>query len=138
MNLCVEYISNEWKQNWKMSTCNRLDLKPLGSWPTSRVKQPIHWFFRGKGLGIQQGKSGCVGSSKSILTDYIRSKTSRTLVPTKLQVWSVHMHFNEGLEKFYTLLKFFFFKLQHFTKKKKKKHFILTISQTSQPWRTFI
>ena len=29
-----EYTSNEWKQNRKMSTCNRLDLESLGSWPT--------------------------------------------------------------------------------------------------------
>ena len=29
-----EYTSNEWQQNWKMSTCNRLDLESLGSWPT--------------------------------------------------------------------------------------------------------
>ena len=29
-----EYTSNEWKQNRKiMSTCNRLDLESLGSWP---------------------------------------------------------------------------------------------------------
>ena len=28
-----ENTSNEWKQNRKMSTCNRLDLESLGSWP---------------------------------------------------------------------------------------------------------
>ena len=30
----IEYTSNEWKQNRKMSTSNRLDLESLGSWPT--------------------------------------------------------------------------------------------------------
>ena len=30
----IEYTSNEWKQNRKMSTCHRLDLESLGSWPT--------------------------------------------------------------------------------------------------------
>ena len=30
----IEYISNEWKQNWNMSTCHQLDLESLGSWPT--------------------------------------------------------------------------------------------------------
>ena len=37
-----EYISNEWKQNRKMSTCNRLDLESLGSWPTMPQKLPGH------------------------------------------------------------------------------------------------
>ena len=31
----IEYTSNEWKRNRKLSTCNhRLDLESLGSWPT--------------------------------------------------------------------------------------------------------
>ena len=30
----IEYASIEWKQKWKMSTCNRLNLESLGSWPT--------------------------------------------------------------------------------------------------------
>ena len=29
----IEYTSNEWKQNRKMSTCDRLGLESLGSWP---------------------------------------------------------------------------------------------------------
>jgi hypothetical protein len=29
------------------------------------VNQLVHWFLRGKGLGIQQGTSVWVGSSKS-------------------------------------------------------------------------
>ena len=33
--------------------------------PTAGAKQPIHWFLGGKGLGIQQGRSGLVGSPKS-------------------------------------------------------------------------
>ena len=41
-----EYTSNEWKQNQKMSTCNRLDLESLGSWPTMPKNflgtRPIH------------------------------------------------------------------------------------------------
>ena len=40
----VEYASNEWKQNQKMSTCNRLDLESLGSWPNTYAhKLPGHW-----------------------------------------------------------------------------------------------
>ena len=36
-----EYTLNEWKQHRKMSTCNRLDLESLGSWPTlpNRLEQ---------------------------------------------------------------------------------------------------
>ena len=30
----MEYTLNEWKQNRKMSTCNRLDLESFGSWLT--------------------------------------------------------------------------------------------------------
>ena len=30
----LEYALNEWKRNRNMSTCNRLDLESLGSWPT--------------------------------------------------------------------------------------------------------
>ena len=33
----------------------------------TRANQPVHWFFEGKGLGIQQGTSVWVGLSKSIL-----------------------------------------------------------------------
>ena len=34
------------KQKWKMSTCNRLDLESLGSWPTLYVqKLPGHWWW---------------------------------------------------------------------------------------------
>ena len=41
----IEYTSNEWKhKNRKMSTCNRLDLESLGSWPTLYAqKLPGHW-----------------------------------------------------------------------------------------------
>ena len=41
----IERASNERKQNRKMTTCNRLDLELLGSWPTLYAqKLPLHWF----------------------------------------------------------------------------------------------
>ena len=33
----VEYSSDEWKQNWKMSTCDRLDLESLASNPDDKL-----------------------------------------------------------------------------------------------------
>ena len=36
----MEYISNEWKQNQKMWTCNRLDSESLRSWPTMSKNFP--------------------------------------------------------------------------------------------------
>ena len=32
------------KQNWKISTCNRLDLDSLGSWTDHVQKLPRHWY----------------------------------------------------------------------------------------------
>ena len=40
--ICEVYFN--WIQtNRKMSTCNQLDLEPLGSWPTMPQKIPGHW-----------------------------------------------------------------------------------------------
>ena len=43
----MEYALNEWKQIWKMSTCDRLDYGSLASWPTLYAqKLPGHWCER--------------------------------------------------------------------------------------------
>ena len=40
----IEYTSNEWKQNRKMSTCDCLDLESLASWPTLYAQKLYrHW-----------------------------------------------------------------------------------------------
>jgi hypothetical protein len=35
------------------------------------AKQSVHWFFEGRGLGIQQGMSVCVASPKSMMSGII-------------------------------------------------------------------
>ena len=39
----IEYISNEWKKNRKISTCNSLDLESLGSWPILYAQKLPSW-----------------------------------------------------------------------------------------------
>ena len=74
----IEYTSNAWKQDRKMSTCNRLDWESLGSWPTMPKNSP------GTGFSTPRPR-GSWGTFAILIVDWSRHmETGPCLVPGEI------------------------------------------------------